>query len=493
MGTSANLAVIYQGKTLIKHTSYDGYADNVFPSVVAPIIAGGLDRLRQNFANMEFVEGDEDYDETEQALFRENAAAFIEACEANGREPYDLDGMMHYDYGIPDFSHSGAGLLYGAKQLNDSDFCHNAQDADFILDLDAGTLEMNYSEHWTIDLAALEDKDPDAVNDILREFEFNTPEEELAETKSTPYGEMRVSSPSQRAEFNKKLNDAVAKATAFDPDAAPTNAPRGPVAFGGGDVENGSQVSFRFHPDDFVLARLTAQSFQQAARAQQRPAIDELVANMKIERNANHCGVFFEQVPSEMTQIIGAVGDRLVANFGAVATTMHPSGGFSVRHPGGGYASSGWACSDGGMDPEPNEHAPNPSDLSAPLSFEQRIENREKWIDAVIAGTAEEGISANLSGERLVALTAIDPESLAQIARLPDGLIQMEADDYQWAANILSKLSQVEAIFNRENMAERWKAMPEDARSGLMTNFDALARRQFESSLGISRRSPRGP
>ena len=512
MGTSANLTVFQGDRHLVLHTSYDGYPSNVLPAVVAPLIAGGLDNLRKNFAAATIVPEDQANENDARLFFRENAAAYIEACESRDYPAIDLEAMLHYDYGIPDFAHAGGGLLFGSKHIEGDAWCGNPrQESDFILDLDAGTLKVNYGGQWAIDLAALADKDPDAVCAILSEYDYEVEEEDLADTVKVYGSDMKVASAEQAAAFSKALNDALAATPVFehppigavaqvvDNDASALDEDFDPTARGARGVATNQKMIYRFHPDDFLFVRLTSQAFQQTARATQSGDWIALVEGMKIERAQDHVGLFLDVVPARLARTLEAVGERLVANFAAVFTAVHPSGGISVRHQGGGYASSGSIGCFGGDDDEfgdeGNGNLPNPNDLSDPFTFERRAEVRQEWIDDLLGGNTDEALKSQLRGERMIALVALDPDAYKQILGRSEvaDLLDVAAQDDQGLGEIAAGMAQIEAIFNQGNMRQRWDEFPGGEQLNLLAKFDVLGRRQFEGSLGLPSRRPKGP
>ena len=323
MGTSANLLVIQGDRTLGLHTSYDGYPENVLGSVAAPIALLGLDLLRTRFAAATLLP---EYDETvnqdqrESAVFRDASAAYLQACEDQGVRPYDLNGLLHYEYGTPDFAHSGAGLLYGSTHIDQSGFFDpkdRRSSSDYLLDLDAGTLQMNYGRRWTVDLAALAGKDPDAVFQALAEYEYDAGDED--DTKVAVDG--AIDQP-----HNQDLQATLAQLPDYVPSAPAPVLVRMPPAAMDMDIDESAEqvkaIMIRVHPDDFVLIRLLSQDFHQAARFH---ADAPRVAHVRTVTEKTPSYPSWDKYPvlnaCSMVWVAGSVNTEL----GQIASSHHPA------------------------------------------------------------------------------------------------------------------------------------------------------------------------
>lgn len=144
MGTSANLVVKLGDKVWRSHTSYDGYLGNVFPQLLSTMAAVGLDNLRAAFAVSEVV-SDQDISEEEGEEMldgissRETFDAYLLAAQANGQDPHLMLESMQNSFGTLDFAHGGLIPMF-APRLLDASAWGPPEEADFTLDLDAGTL-----------------------------------------------------------------------------------------------------------------------------------------------------------------------------------------------------------------------------------------------------------------------------------------------------------------------------------------------------------------
>lgn len=189
MGTSSDLAVRHRGRTYFQHTSYDGHTENVLSQMAGTIAAAGLEAFRKRMA----TEGappveDEDCDYDMQIDRKAMGNAYLAACQARGRAPFNLDYAMTYEYGNPDFSHGGAIALLAPKIDWAVGFCDSIEDASVILDLDRGMLVAPLWSHeiksgsydegtmptmCSIDLASIEDVDPESLAQGLGKIDFD--------------------------------------------------------------------------------------------------------------------------------------------------------------------------------------------------------------------------------------------------------------------------------------------------------------------------------
>ena len=485
MGTSANLAIFQGDRHLILHVSHDAFVDNVLASIAAPIVAGGLDVLRQSFASATIIPEDQ-ADDDDRAFFRTNAAAYIAACEARGRPVFDLDGLLNYKYGTPDFSHHGGGLIFGPRHVNGEAWVGNnpRNDADFILDLDAGHLFVNYDPKWCVDLNALDTKDADAVFDFLSTFDFDVDEDDVVRDP------LPLSSGNPYSALNRPLNEALSALPDFDPQAIETAAEVGsPITSSSTDV-NDDTVIYRFHPEENFFVRLLSQAFQQAAIRTGDPNLATLVSGLQVENASDHCGLVLQKVPVAFEQLLSDVGDHLIKDFGAIYVHLSASGGVSVRHSGGGYSSSG-SLGIGSIFAENDDESPDPATLTPPLSMEERAARRQQWIDAPQdADVARQALQSEL----WIALVSFDVQAYTQIMDAANaGVISNVSIDEldEGSAGLASSMAKVEDLFNREGLRERFGAMPSEARALVTSNFDLMARHQFDAVMGLSARKPK--
>lgn len=505
MGTSANLVVIQGQRALALHTSYDGHTDNVMATVCAPIAQLGLDLLRTNFGAAQIYDEDQEGRPRRGQVHRDNITAYLEACEARGLEPFDIEGMLHYPYGRSDFAHSGGGLLYGPQHVSDSgfvgdDFQEMVKNACYVLDLDAGTLFVNYEKFWTVDLTKLEGRDPESVFHFLGNYPFYENEDLI------PEGITRENAHTQ--DYNVALNTALAALPSAED--APTPADVSPAALPdlarsslvAPENEDGSTWLVRVHPADFVLVRMLSQVIQQTALV--RPEFQAVVDLQRVERSEDNVGLVVEKVPGHLLHELQALGDEMVRAFGALTATLDPDGGHSIKTPHASIVSTGW--SGGGPNINDDEDdvlfdsglsRPKAEELSGPFSFEQREQLRSQWISELTSGTAGDPDRQRdaLRSEAFLALATFDPSAYAQLST-PDvtALIGPIVDQMEGVHELAVPMARVESKINAQGLRDRYNAMPQYARDALEVGMNTLARHEFHLALGLpTARRPRSP
>jgi hypothetical protein len=505
MGTSANLLVVQGDRRLGLHVSNDGYPSNVLASLAAPIALLGVDRLRTQFAAASLFQPGDDGCPSRSAAFKANTEAYIETCEAAGVEPFDLDGLLHYRFGRPDFAHSGGGLLYGTTHVRDSDFFDESSndDCDYLLDLDAGTLTQTWGACWQLDLNVLEGRNPDAV------FAYLNSTHSFAKANGT--GVTRATAAQQ--DYNIALNATLAGLPARDepwPVASPSPAvdsssPTTPFPWPGRFGEpTGTHAQppaaptptpppvstswmVRVHPDDFVLIRALNQILQQAATAQ--PELQALLPLLRVERNEAHVGVVLESLPEGLEARLRPVGEAMVQAFGAQFATLSSDGSYSLSHPGGSIVSTGHMGFGGEEDEEGwGPQVPQPSDLSSPFSMDKRQALRQQWIDTLLAGTAPDpaAVVQSLQSEAFLALALFDVDAYAQLTK-PE-LIGVLGPASQWgqgAGELAAQMAHVETQFSPGSAAVRYQALPQEAKDQLLSDMDTVSRHAFGLALGL--------
>lgn len=147
MGTSATLAVRYEGRTFIQYASHDASPSNVFAEMLSSLSAMGVDTLREAIARQPDPETiPTDFERL--IDIRSAGNAYIEACQARGKEPFGLVDAINYEYGNSDFSHGGAIALLAPEVDWHKDQCSGIEDASFILDLDKNLLaQVNHDQY----------------------------------------------------------------------------------------------------------------------------------------------------------------------------------------------------------------------------------------------------------------------------------------------------------------------------------------------------------
>ena len=175
MGTSATLAVRHKGETGFLYASSDSHVNYVLAELTSTLTAAGIDALR---AHLDLVgmtpNGEEDFQVDRRAM----GNAYIQACQANGQEPFLLDRALSYEYGNPDFSHGGAISLFSPADDWNTWAANSIEDATFVLDLDRGILSVpdwerdtkpgdydagTVSSLWSVNLAELKGIDPEQL------------------------------------------------------------------------------------------------------------------------------------------------------------------------------------------------------------------------------------------------------------------------------------------------------------------------------------------
>lgn len=478
MGTCAILAVLHADRTLVLRTSHDGFVDNVFASIAPAIVAGGLNTLKRNFSCATFIDEEDEEDLNERTLMRDNASAYILACEENNRPVFDLEAMMNYPHGIADFAHHGGGLLFGACHIHLNGWITDPRtEADFVLDLDANTLSAKDDGAWTINLTDLADKDPQAIADFLNSFNFHI-NEELASDK----------------DFNPSLllNKELRALPDFSPDTvlSGNEAPAAASVSTNVDV-SGDTMIYRFHPNNFIFVRLLTQVFQRAALDTNNPNWEAVVAGLQVERSDEQCGVVLTCVPKGLENVLTQVGELLTSNYGTQVVNLGASGGISVRHAGGGFASTaGFGGMGGIFGDDDNDERPDPATLSAPFTFEERIQRRQNDIDLLRINSNPQSQQL-LASELFIALLSFDPQSFEQLTA-PDVRPLLGSLDIQdlpeGEAELAATWAQVESLVNPEGLRARYNALPEEARTIISAPLSPLARRQLNNAVGQSQK-----
>lgn len=495
MGTSADLAVVLGDKILVKHTSCDGFTNNMMSTIAPALVCGGLDNLRKNFAAAKFVDEEEegvDIEELEYQIFRENLDTFVGICAETGYEPYELDQALSYDFGVPDFTHHGGGLLFGHRHINEPDFLgteNPIKDASCVLDLDKGELRVDWPFEWVLDLNAIQGKDAVKLGEVLSGFDYNH------------YDSLHEDGDETAAQKgNQALAEAVAAVPAFNPaaPAAPTESYidrlRNLGASRGGS-DHSDQVVFRFHPDDLVIARIIAQSFQMAAPL--APEVASFANDIHIERYADCCGVVATTSSRLQSQLLEEVGNGLIKSFDSHVFLFSPGGGYSVRHRGGGMSSSASFGHLLGMDEQESQNAPRKEDLSQVRTLEDRHAQRQEWIEKMLSGDTpteeREQIEANLYGELFVALVLFDAKACQQLFDPRLGLV-LDDDLAKQAARLAAEVLPLEALFNPQGVRQRIQEQSSELRSRILGEWGALDRKGLEARIGpLERRKPRSP
>ena len=189
MGTSADLAVRYRGQTYYQHTSYDGHTHNVVAQLAATIAAAGVDALKTRMDAQGAPAGENEDNNDEVEVDRKAmGSAYLQACQARGREPVRLDEALTYEYGNPDFAHGGIIPLFAPIVDWHGWACSSIEEASFILDLDRNELvvpdwdvrsdEPNYDSGarraaWTLPLMDLESMNPERLGRALDGMHFD--------------------------------------------------------------------------------------------------------------------------------------------------------------------------------------------------------------------------------------------------------------------------------------------------------------------------------
>jgi len=186
MGTSADLAVRFGGRTYFQHTSYDAQTENILASILSTWAACGTDALRARMSLEEERLGpsDETADEEEDFFIdrRTMGNNYLLACEARGKSPVLLDQAMGYEFGNPDFTHGGLVSLF-APQIDWRKWCSSLEDAGVVLDLDLERLVLrdwnkqadvgSYDQgfmpaRFEIPFSMIDDLDPELIYCTLR-------------------------------------------------------------------------------------------------------------------------------------------------------------------------------------------------------------------------------------------------------------------------------------------------------------------------------------
>lgn len=410
-------------------------------------------------------------------------------------EPFDIEGMLHYPYGRSDFAHSGGGLLYGTHHVSDNGlvgetFQEMVEGASYVLDLDAGTLFVNYERFWTVDLSKLEGRDPESVFHFLSNYPFYKNDE-------VPPGVTRENAHEQ--DYNVALNAGLAALPSVEqaPLAAASTTPvveepSGRMSYAHQAPVEGATWLVRVHPADFVLVRMLSQAIQQTARV--RPEFEPLVDLLRVERVQDHVGLVVEKVPGNLLRELEALGEGMVQAFGALTATLDPDGGHTIKSSNATVSSSGWIGAgpdvDDGFDDLINSRFPRPKaeDLSAPFSFERREQLRDQWIAELRNGTAGDRDRQidSLRSEAFLALATFDPKAYAQLST-PEvlALIGPIAEQLDGVYELAVPMARVESMINAQGLRDRYNALPQEARDLLQVGMTTLARHEFHLAMGL--------
>ena len=512
MGTAANLLVVQGDKKLGLHTSHDGFTDTVFCNIAPHVALLGLDLLRARFAAATVLDESEvgfSYGERTQR-FREAAISYAELCDEVGVAPFNFDELLDIRYGIRDFTSGAGGLLYSKTHVHDAGFFNEGEpleeSSDFILDLDAGTLLVNYGKYWAIDLAELSGKDPQAVLDFLGVFDFDDPD--------TP-GINRQNALSQ--DYNQELNEELRGLPARDVSTpAPVKSALSsmPAVRSGGGMAHSSQMTiFRFHPDDLFLVRLLSQTIQRVAEDPMAPdAMKALAGELMVERANEHCGLVIKEVSPSLVPLFNSLGEYVAQALSSQVVHLGQGGGLQLFNSG--FSSIAFCSSFHTGDGTPEEfsendmfagYSPDPASLSSPFTPEHRKKVRATMLDIVKNGEGDkhESAIAMLRSEASIALVSLDPNAsallfdpaLAEVLGPPDeyakmlGVCKLIVDFMKIECFLRSSYTESANIAVRD----RFNAMPEHVKDAILSNLDRIDQHDFMSILGteVPRKSRR--
>lgn len=173
MTISSDVAVRYQGRTLYHGVRTDGHPANVLAHLCSTLAAAGTDVLCQALAQTQPLD-----QAGREPLNRHSIGeVYLAACQARNTPPFLLDYTLDRPFWGVDAGHGGVLAWLGPKASWDPTLCDRIEDADVIVDLDAGRLVVpawpvltgqsydagNLEASWELDLKRLEGLNPVAI------------------------------------------------------------------------------------------------------------------------------------------------------------------------------------------------------------------------------------------------------------------------------------------------------------------------------------------
>lgn len=467
MGTSANLLIKSAGKRCMQHTSYDGSPSNVFACIGATLAAAGVEPLRAAIARAVVVEDDGDMEQTGGISMQVAAEAYLLACQARGHEPILLLSTLMDPFGLRDFAHGGAISMFGNPLIHEAGFGSRDQDADFVLDLDAGTLQaMVYENHdaqstvagWTLPLDRLEGLSPDRVFEVLIQLDFEAEDPASA----------------REAMMNKALVDMTEPSTE-DPSAL--HMPR-PL-----DWSSSSPVCHQFlaHADNAVSLRMLIGILQRCAK--HAPALAEpgvLLAQMT--PNANH----EVSLSIDLRQHPEAGVDELFNRFSEMADRAgllyRCSGGGMFRSMGGGMMVTSVGCGDDFPEDDAlfsgfGQAKVQPPSDAVPVRTQQ---TRLADIAEDAASMSPEAVGY-LAVEKMMARANFDGEILD---RIPEA-ITLSAEQVRTSNILINLMGHWEDVALPGERRARFDALPATTQEEILNSFKPVGRFVFTQMLDL--------
>ena len=492
MGTSANLGIICGDKQWVVHTSYDATPSNVFSSLGASIAACGLDAVRTQVQQATLMDvGRQNDDEVTKRSVAGGFAPYLAACQARGNEPFGLMGAIRYPYGAPDFAHGGVMTIMGPQAINDSGW-GSVETADFLLDLDQGTLVYKqYACHtdysagrpaqpvFTLDLTQVDGLNPDQVFLALQQIGREHVEDFV----------QRVAANAQ--EITTALDQAKAGACVAPDYSQWRNSDdnvRATLTGDQGPGEHGAGVhTFLAHPDDAVLLRMLSGVLLRAGEqvpALARPDILRMdltpdqygAVSLFVDFSAG----FANKEEGEAVQWLMTRLQDPVAQMG-MGCRFEGGGVSTGRSQGGGFAS----VSVGGEEEDfPDDILDGIYAPSGIPSSATPVRTRARLLADAQACAADMGEDATraLVFEKVVARATFDAEMMAVIP--PH--ISLSAEDLSLSNYLMVDMAGLEEAVLPGARRTRFLALPAADRQQLLSDIPDLARYVFLQEMGVS-------
>ena len=493
MGTSANLGIKCGKKQWVEHTSYDATLSGVFSQIGATVAACGLDALRQAISKASLIgynEGMED--EQKRSSSHAGFAAYLDACKGRSQEPWGLMEAVRYPYGTADFAHGGVITLMGSPLFYDNGW-GELKDADFLLDLDAGTLSYReYANHEDyqagkpaesvaeLDLSCLDGLSPEQVFLALSQMQ-QSGVEDFAQRKADNASAIEDA-------MNKAQSNTATPPSWFTPH---TQTPPAVVETDGGPGPNekGTHV-FYAHPDDGPSLRLLIGVLQRAAvLAPSLARSTAIMAQMSPDKDgAISVSVDFSDGFTSSQE--GKHTHALVGKLGDAAPTL----GMDYRFGGGGVimgrgAHGGFSSISIGGDFDDDDELEGifgGSQTKLPPGSSAVRTSPIRLADAIDdAAAMDEAAVERLKFEKQMARASFDKGMLAVI---PDSIV-LSTEETKLSNGLMVALAPLEDPIVPGVRRDRFLALDVAQRAELVSALTPLGRFVFMEELGVDESS----
>lgn len=502
MGTSANLLVKSGSKTFIHRTRYDGYPSQIFSLLGSTLAAVGVESLKQSIEQATLFDT-EDYGDDESGL-TVGFERYLKAAERQNHEPYLLFDVVKFqragEFYATDFAHAGAIPLFASPLYNLKGWGDEA-DADYVLDLNEGTLTTSWEPSLVIALSVLEGKDPDAISELFNGEKFRNVcnEEETqfkvfansegvidlalalkSEIDALPairvLGEEDLSSEKQLPSTLPDLNEQSALMDDFNHSY-------------GSSLED-SKVKpqlhvFYAHPENGGVLLYLASLLQKKALNTPELAIPGV---LKFDFHSSQYSAlvidFSQHLPSKalskLLEKLGEFGVGVGLNY-----EYRSEQGYSTIYHGGRMSHASSGCLPGET---VNLFAGDPGaplDPSKMTLIPSRVERLENIRKEVAEGMSDE----QLKGKAILAYSMIDQEV---VDLLPNNKVVLNKEDWEWCKHLFTGLHIIDEALLPGDRKQRWAAFDPQLAEKMVEGLSLVDQRILERSLGLAgKKSPR--